>query len=171
MVKAGRHHAHNLDCLPVELNRASNDVWIASKTARPKTIGQDDNVVGARLELFRFEYTATLGRHAQHRKEIGRCRETEQTFRRVPIFGQVTADEVVSGHLVENRVPVVLVEKVSSRMRPTLRMWRGAKYSHETLGLRVGQRTKEKRIQHAEHRCIDANAESQRKRRHHGKTL
>ena len=73
MFESGRHHADYLDCLSVELNRASDYVWVASKTARPKTIGQDDDVVSARLKLFRFEYTAARRSHFQHGKEIGGC--------------------------------------------------------------------------------------------------
>ena len=112
MFKSGRHHADYLHCLSVELNFSSDDVWIASEAARPKTIGQDDHVVGARLKLFGFEYTAVRRRDFQHRKEIGGCCEAEQTFCCLSLFGEITAGEVVGSHLLENGILVVLVEEI-----------------------------------------------------------
>src|SRR5215207_1039427 len=112
MIESRRHHAYNLNRLSVELNRASDDVWVAAKAARPKSISQDNDVVSARLELFRFEETAMCRGHSQQRKEIGGCSEAEQTFRCLPLFGEITAGKVIRRHLFKNRVLVVLVEKV-----------------------------------------------------------
>ena len=78
----------------------------------PKTISQDDHVVGARLKLFRFEYTAARRSHFHHGKEIGGCCEAEQTFRRLSLFGQITAGKIVGGHLLKNRILIVLVEEI-----------------------------------------------------------
>src|SRR2546423_1702388 len=112
MIESGRHHADYLNRLSVELNCASDYVWVATKTARPKTISQDYDVVSTRLELFRFEYTAARRGRSQQRKEIGGCCEAEQTLRCLPLFGEVTAGKVVSSDLFENRVLVVLVKEV-----------------------------------------------------------
>ena len=46
----------------------------------PEAIGEDYNVVGARLKLFWSKQTAECGSYSEHRKEIGRAREAEQTF-------------------------------------------------------------------------------------------
>src|SRR6185503_13611046 len=90
MVETGRHHANYLDCLSVELNLTSHNARITSETTRPKTIGQDNHVVRARLELFRFEETAARWSHIKQGKEIGGACEAEQTFRRLSLCGQIT---------------------------------------------------------------------------------
>src|SRR5689334_9234310 len=99
MFEPGRHHADDLNCLTVELDLASDDVWVASKTSRPETIGEDDNVVGAGLELFGFEDAAERRGHSHHGKEIGGCREAQQTFCCLALFGEITVNEVVGRHL------------------------------------------------------------------------
>ncbi len=169
--ESGRHHAYYLHCLSIELDLSSYNVWVASETARPKTIGEDHHVISAGLELFGFEYTATRGRHSQHRKEVGGRSETEKTFRCLSLFSEITAREVVGGHLLEHSILVVLVKEVCCRVRPTLRVRRGAKYPDQSFRLRVGQRAKQKRVQHTEHRCVDADAQCERQHRHDGKTL
>jgi hypothetical protein len=58
MFESRRHHADYFDCLSVELNASAHNGWIASETARPKTIAQDDYVISAKLEFFGSEYTA-----------------------------------------------------------------------------------------------------------------
>jgi len=112
MFESRRHHADDLDCLSVELNLLSDDVWVTAKTARPKTIGEHDNVIGAGLKLFGLEDTTVRGRDAQHRKEIGSRGKAEQTFRVVAIFREVAAREGVGRELVKDCVLVVLVEEV-----------------------------------------------------------
>src|SRR6185436_17045846 len=112
MFKALRHHADDLHCLAVELDFSSHDVWVASETKRPEPIGQDDNLISARLEFFRFESTAIRGRHCQHWKEISSCCEADQTFRGVSRFGEITVDELVRCHLLKDRILVVLVEEI-----------------------------------------------------------
>src|SRR6185369_888717 len=91
VIETGRHHADDLDGLAVELNLASDDVWVAAEASCPETIGQDDYVVTAGLKLFGLEDAAVRRRHAEQRKEIGGGGETEQTFRRLALFGQVSA--------------------------------------------------------------------------------
>src|SRR5262249_42720362 len=103
MFKARRHHADDFNRFSVELNLSSDDGWVAGKAARPETIAQHDHVVSARLKLFRFEYTAVSRRDSHHRKEIRGCGETEQAFRCLSLFGQITAGEVISRHLLEHR--------------------------------------------------------------------
>jgi hypothetical protein len=142
MFETGRHHADYLHCLSVKLNRASDYAWIASETTRPKTIGQDNHVVRARLELFRFKDTAVRRRHSKHGKEIGGACQAEQTFRRLSLSGHITARKVVGGHLLEDRILVVMVEEICRRKRPVLRVWGRAPYSHQLFGLRIRQRAK-----------------------------
>ena len=112
MFKSGRHYTDDLHGLTVELNLLSDDVWVASETTCPETIGEDDDVISAGLELFGFEYTTVRRGHTQHREEVGGGCETEQTFRRLALNGEVTAGVVVGRHLFEDGVLVVLVEEV-----------------------------------------------------------
>src|SRR5215216_1244621 len=113
MFESGRHHADYLYCFSVELYFSSHHSWVAPETARPKTIAEDDSVISARLEFFGFEYAAVRRCDSQHWKEIGGGCEAEQTFRCLPLLGEVTADEVVGRHLLKNRILVVLVEEIS----------------------------------------------------------
>src|ERR1043166_9735739 len=101
MFESGRHHADDLHGFSIKLNLASYNVWVASKTAGPKTIGQHDNIVGARLEFFRSKNPTVCGRHSQHWEEVGRRGEAKQTFGRLALFGEIAADVVVSGNLTE----------------------------------------------------------------------
>src|ERR1043166_6115827 len=47
-------------------------------------------------------------------------------------------------------------------MRPALRVWRGAKNSHQTRRIRIRKEKKKKFIKPAEHRRVDADAERDR---------
>ena len=55
MLESLRHHADYLHAFSIELNSSSDNPGIAAKTARPKTIAQDDHVIRAGLKFFRFE--------------------------------------------------------------------------------------------------------------------
>src|SRR5688500_4733598 len=140
MLESGRHHAHDLNRLSVELNRTSEDVWVAAKASRPKTIGQNDDVVSTWLELFGFENTAVRRGYSKHRKEISGSGDAEQTFRCLPLFDEVTAGKVIGSHLLEDCILAVLIEEVRCRMWPTLRVRRRSEHSHYSVGFRVRQR-------------------------------
>jgi hypothetical protein len=112
VVESGRHHADDLDCLSVELNFSAYDARITSKTPRPKTVAQDDHVISAWFEFFGFEY-ATVGRcDSQNWKEVGCCGNAGQTFCCLTLFGEITADEVVGGQLLEDRVLGLVVKEI-----------------------------------------------------------
>src|SRR5215467_524323 len=104
MFKSRRHDADYLNSFSVELNLSSNDSWVTGKAARPKAIAQNDHVVSTGLELFRFEYPTVSRRDFHHRKEVRRGGKTKQTFRCLPRFSEITADVVVSSHLLKHRV-------------------------------------------------------------------
>src|SRR5215510_4459916 len=53
-------------------------------------------------------------------------------------------------------------------MRTALRMYRGSKHPHEPLRIRIRQRAKQIGVEHAEHRRVSPDAESQRERGHYG---
>src|SRR5688500_15682204 len=104
MFEAGRHNANNLDCLSVELDFSSHDIWVAAKTASPKKIAQDDHVISARLEFFRVEKTAAFRWYSEEWKKVGGCREAEQTLRCLSLFGEITRLKMVGGHLFKNGI-------------------------------------------------------------------
>jgi hypothetical protein len=112
MVEIRRHHADYLHCFPVELNSFPHDVWVVSKTPRPKAIRQDNNVISTRLEFFGLECAALCRWNAHKWKEVGGCCEAEQTFRCLSRFREITAEIVVGRHLVKNGILVVLVKKI-----------------------------------------------------------
>src|SRR5688572_6588224 len=114
MFESGRHDPDYLDGLSVKLDCASEYVWVTSKTAGPKTIRQDNNIVSAGLELFRSENATVCRRHSKHWEKIGGSRDAEQTCYLLPLFSQVTAGVVVGSHPVENCVLFALIEKVGA---------------------------------------------------------
>jgi hypothetical protein len=110
--KAWRHHADYLNCFSVELKFLPDDVWVASKTARPKEIAEHDNVVSARLEFFRFEHSTARGSDSKYGEEIGGSGEAEQTFGGVALLCEIAVLELVCGKLFKDRILVMLVKEV-----------------------------------------------------------
>src|ERR1700752_1943065 len=99
MLESRWHHANYLDGLSIKLNSSTHDARITSEPARPQTITEDDDVIGAWLEFFRFEHAPVCRRHSQDGKEIGGARDAEQTFRGLALFGEIAADKGVGSHL------------------------------------------------------------------------
>ena len=55
MIKARRHYSDDADCLAIQLQLATHNTWIASKTLLPESIAEHHDVVGARLKFLRVE--------------------------------------------------------------------------------------------------------------------
>src|SRR5262249_46154740 len=115
MFESGRHYSGYLHSFSIKLNLTSHNTWVASKTARPKPIGQNNDVIGAGLEFFRSKYASVCRRYSQERKEIGGRCEAKQTFGCLTMFGEVATDEVIRGHLLKDRILIVLVKKIRCR--------------------------------------------------------
>src|SRR5689334_1527580 len=122
MVESSRHYSNDLCCLSIKFNLSSHNTRIASKTARPKAITQNNYVVSTWLEFLRSEHAAMCRRNSQHGKEISGCGKAHQTFGCLPRLGQITAHEIVSRHLFKHCILIVLIKKISRRVWPTLRV-------------------------------------------------
>src|SRR5918999_301541 len=92
----------------------------ASRRLPPLSFRRAESCVRLCLELFRFKDTAVRRRHSKHGKEIGGACQAEQTFRRLSLSGHITARKVVGGHLLEDRILVVMVEEICRRKWPVL---------------------------------------------------
>ena len=112
MIKGRRHDADDRHCLSIQLHRAANNIWIASKATRPKSVAKHYDVVGARLEFFRVENTTSRRRNTQQWKEVRSARQSEQSFSHLSLLYQIAADKVVGRHLLKDCVLFTLIEEV-----------------------------------------------------------
>src|SRR5262249_50652619 len=144
MIKPRRHYPDNAHCLSIELQIATYNIWIASKTTLPEAVAKHDDVVRARLKFFRVENTTVRRRNAGQRKEGGRTRQTCQTFSCLTLLNKTAADIGVGGHLLKHSVSFTLSQEDAWVMRPTLGMRRGSKDAHQLrrLGIRKGAKEK-----------------------------
>src|SRR5262245_43409659 len=108
MIKPRRHYPDNVHCLSIELQIATYNIWIASKTTLPEAVAKHDDVVRARLKFLRAEKTTVCRRNAEQRKEVGRSRQTCQTFSCLPLLNKAAADIDIGGHLLKHCVPLTL---------------------------------------------------------------
>src|SRR5262245_29346359 len=175
MIETRRHHADDLHILPVQSKRATKNVRIAAKAPHPKTVAEDDDGAGADpfggLMIFGNEDTPQRRLSAQRREEVRRGDERLYALGRRPRLGQVWATKGVGDQLLEDVVLLALSEEVPRRMRPALRMYRSAKHPHEPVRIRIRQRAKQIGVEHAEHRRVGPDPESQRERGHYGEAF
>src|SRR5262249_27738034 len=123
------------------------------------------------LMIFGNEDTPQRRLSAQRREEVRRGDERLYALGRRSWLGQVWAIKSVGDHLLEYVVLLALIEEVPWRMRPALRMYRSAKPPHEPVRIRIWQRAEQIGVEHAEHRRIGPDAESQRERGHYCEPL
>ncbi len=69
MLETRRHDADDLHTLAIEPQRAPNDLRVATVSALPETITQDDDQIVARLILFGGKSAPQRRRYAQRRKK------------------------------------------------------------------------------------------------------
>src|SRR5215813_7898001 len=157
MIKPRRHYPDNAHCLFIELQIATYNIWIASKTTLPEAVAKHDDVVRARLKFFRVEKTTVCRRNAEQRKEVGRSRQTCQTFSCLT--------------LLNHSVPFTLSQEDAWVMRPTLGMRRSSKDAHQLRRLGIRKCAKEKGIEDAKHRGVHANSQRQGECRYDGEAF
>jgi hypothetical protein len=122
VIKTRRHHADDLHALSVQLQCATQDVRVSSEAAHPKSIAEDDDPVGACLMLFGSEDTPESRLNAECREEICRGGDAPQTLCRRSRLGEIWDYPGMGDHVLEDVVLLALLEEVTGRMRPTLRM-------------------------------------------------
>src|SRR5262245_58132808 len=121
--------------------------------------------------IFGNEDTPQRRLSAQRREEIRRGDDRLYALGRRSWLGEIWAIKGVRDHLLEDVVLLALIEEVPWRMRPALRMYRSSKHPHEPGRIRIRQRAEQIGVEHAEHRRVGPDAESQRERGHYGEPL
>src|SRR5262245_56465919 len=104
MIKARRHYPYDAHCLSIQLQIATHNTWIASKSTLPKAVAEHDDVVRARLKFLRVEKTTLRRRNAEQRKEVGRSCQTSQPFSCLTLLNKSAAGIGVGGHLLKHSV-------------------------------------------------------------------
>ena len=74
-------------------------------------------------------------------------------------LGEARVLEVDRRKMLEDRVSRTMIQIVGHRVRPAIRLRRGAEHVHDAIGLGIRQRLEQQRIQHAEDRRVRAHAE------------
>ena len=161
MLERWRHDANHLHALTVQLNGSSDDAGVGAEVRRPESVAQDDDAVRIRLVLFIGEHAPEGWRHAKRSEEVAGYEQTLQPLGRLSVAGQHRSHADERDHLVEDVVPLTEVHEVRGRVRPAVGMNRSAEDLNESLGVGIRQRLEEIGVEHAEHRGVGADAESQ----------
>src|ERR1044071_2218993 len=86
--KVGRHHTDAIVCCAVQQDRAPDYLRVAAEPSLPQVLADDDDAPRAGAIFFGHKSAATLRRHAERLKKIGRDLKPLQSFR-LSVAGQI----------------------------------------------------------------------------------
>ena len=162
-----RQHADDRVRPAVERDRLADRGFLSVEMASPEAWAQEHDGLAARSILVSGEVSAHLGFEPKDRQHRGRRVESEHLFR-VAASGQGERAERAEREVAEHVLPFLDFEKAGIRKRRSRQVLLGKRRTQpdQALGLLIGQRSQENRIDDAEER--DVSADSQREPQHGG---
>jgi hypothetical protein len=172
-MKIAGQHANHFARLAVDQDAPAQDAGIAAKLPAPVAVGQEHGIRAAGRIVLAGKPTAEHGRDSEDRQDAISDQENAHQFG-VADAGYIAG--VVGKHadILEGPVLLAINEIVGRRRAQFLDIQaRGdVPYSHQIVGLRIGQRLQQHALEHAENGRIGAHADSQgdeRDRGEHGR--
>ncbi len=157
---AAGHDAGHLIGFVIEADGLADDGWVPAELALPEGMTQHYDFVFAELVFVGAEGAAERGANAQNVEVVGRdAHATQQGW--LAGAGQGRGPAALGRHVFENLVlldPVQIVEggdAVGAAVGPLLQ------HAHDALGIGVGERVEQDRVDEAEDGRIGADAEGE----------
>ena len=158
---ARRHDADDRGGPSVVADDTTHDPRIGRVAPRPEPMAQHGDVAMAGAVFLRREDAAERGRYAEEGKEFRRGHDAKGAVGRLAGLGQVEGRPREYRHLREDTVLRLIVEEVGRGVGPALRLRRRAEHAHQPILFGIRQAAEEGRIDDAEHRCVDPDAEGE----------
>src|SRR5262245_46740160 len=162
IAEGGGQDADDLVRLPVDADRAAENVGGAAEAGLPVVVADDENVVAA-VDLFvATEGAAELRPGAERRKKVGGSAKALGHLRRPARLGNADLGEGVRGDLAVAAYLGPQIEVVGRRNTAAGVVGGGAEDALQPIPVGVRRRPQQVGVEGAEHRRVGADAEPER---------
>ena len=166
-LEPGRNHADDRIIAGAERNLCPDDARIGTESPLPEAAANDHHGRCAGNVLLPEEIAAQYGVDAEDTEEI-RGYHFRAEVLGLPATREVIVLPPVCGHAVKAVALGLPVHEVRVRHRHTGEIGRAFPDLHQAFGIAVRQRLQEHAVDHAEDRCVGADAERQGNHRDSG---
>ena len=160
-VEGAGHHADHGEALAAQRERLAQDLRITPEAPLPEALAQERDAFCARLVLLRAEGPSEEGLLAQGGEQARGDLAPVDPLRVRALRGEDEVGPVVADQRLEDAVLVPHVLQVGDGEAHARDLLRPLGQEHQPLGLRVGQRPQQDRVDHAEDGGVGADAQGQ----------